>query len=339
MNKVVVDKAPPARKKDGGRKARTKRSKEDEEKIETLTTQMRLVRENLRAAQKDGMMYREQAHALRKENRVLRDALAHDEADPQLMISFLNQELAARDATITSLADKLTTSAAAFEEELASVSHGYEARLLDAEAALDEAHYAYEVLEAEVLLLREFRDSKQFIIDELDELRAELDASRRTNIEAVALQESQLKAQLKKATQMYQARIEGLELNAKRSTLEVVDRETRQIVRDNRRLGNELALAFDVLDQESAAHAETKQNLHSLQQEYDALLRFLRKRGLPLPHPTTAVPPSTVPPTTASPASASATSGNPTPVTNTDSSMSLQDMLDHIVARSTTNPI
>ncbi|KNC51735.1 uncharacterized protein AMSG_07804 [Thecamonas trahens ATCC 50062] len=266
-----------------GRGGKATGGREAKRELAEKTEEVRKLREALRKEGLEVTKYRGQVQRLSRENTLLRTALAHDDRDPQLMISFLNQELADREATLSATQSKLSASASAFEAELAAVAHKYEARILELESELDSAHYEYERLEVETIELREFKASKDFILEELDSLQAELHASRMANIESLADQEASLNAQVEQAAQLYQDRLEHLEQRAKQATLEVISRETRQIVRDNRRMANELKLLYGVLDDTGARLKRALARESSLRNDYDELLRHLRARGLPLP--------------------------------------------------------
>lgn len=203
---------------------------------------------------------REQVRNLTSENASLRRELSHDERDPQHprnLIAYLSDEVVRRDAIIADLNAAAARAATAFDEETKRLAHDAEQRLVTLERQLDAAAYEASVSQAELTELRAFRASKQYILDDLAAVRDKLESTKVAHGKMVEAREKTLRLQVDAARAAYQERADHLERNARRAARERLSEETRVIVRENRRMGAELAMLFE-------ANAE-------LQARYDAL--------------------------------------------------------------------
>ncbi|GBG27120.1 Basal body-orientation factor 1 [Hondaea fermentalgiana] len=191
--------------------------------------------------------------ALREENLSLKEKAAKSEKDTHEFVAYFQNEIEKKDATIAKLAEESNRSEARAEEELKATRATSEAavskaqkELQDTKAALDAKVLA---LEDELELLSEYKHKRDVLNARLEAAESRAAEQAKEHQEQIHTMEREFIEKTARKQREMEMRIESIEQKAREDAQQGLDADTRKIIADNKRMGEELKFQLQTCDE------------------------------------------------------------------------------------------
>ena len=181
---------------------------------------------------------------LRKENEQLKARLEKGEKDTHEFVAYFQTELEAKDDRIARLNEELAQQQAEAHNAKEASKASYEEKLRVLEEKSGGTSLALrarlKVHEDELAKLETFRDKKSSMEDELAERRDELKRLEQNHLAQLTANERKFLSEKAKMQKDMEKRTNEIRRQAKMEMQQGLDADTRKIIADNRRMGEEL---------------------------------------------------------------------------------------------------
>lgn len=195
----------------------------------------------------------ERVAALQSENEALRARHAAREQETHEFVAYFQKEMAARDRTVSRLSDELAAARTALSVGLETAQREREsdAQTLTKDFATKEEKLREQLhgVREELLQLEVFRDVKESMASNLKDLEARLQGEREQNKEDIAALERKFIEERARLLKEHDKRIQVVKQQAKEDARNGLDADTRKIVTDNRRMGEELRFQLQATEE------------------------------------------------------------------------------------------
>lgn len=190
---------------------------------------------------------------LQAENESLRERHEKREQETHEFVAYFQKEIQTRDKQITKLTEELASAklSHALEMETTLQSKEAEYQQMHASFSTKEESFTEQVffLKDELNQLEMFKDMKETIHDKMKELETELQQEKAQAHDQVRALERKFLEEKARLQKEHEKKIEIVKQQAKEDARNGLDADTRKIVTDNRRMGEELRFQLQMTDE------------------------------------------------------------------------------------------
>ena len=181
---------------------------------------------------------------LKSNNKVLRDAKLNSEKETKDFVAYFQGEMENRDETIGELKRRCKKVETESHDSFASTKAYYESELLELKTKSKEENDAlsHKLKDAlhELNVLAEFKENKLRIEARVEKLESDLVEQERKHHRVLVSVERKFLEEKAKLQKEFESRVEGIRDQCWKEAQEGLDTDTRKIIADNKRLGEEL---------------------------------------------------------------------------------------------------
>lgn len=191
--------------------------------------------------------------ALREENLSLKDRAAKSEKDTHEFVAYFQTEIEKKDTTIARLSEELSRRESEAEKEIKETKEASDIAVSKAQKELEETKAALEakvlVLEDELGLLSEYKHKRDVLNSRLEVAERQFADQAREHQDAVhAMEREFIEKNARKQREM-EMQIESIKEKAREDAQQGLDADTRKIIADNKRMGEELKFQLQTCDE------------------------------------------------------------------------------------------
>lgn len=190
---------------------------------------------------------------LQAENETLRERHEKREQETHEFVAYFQREIQTRDKHITKLTEDLSAAklSHAFELEAATRTKDSESQQLQQHFSSKEEKFLEQLylLKEELSQLELFRDMKETIHTRMRELETQLHHEKETAKETIGTLERKFLEEKARLQKEHEKKIEIVKQQAKEDARNGLDADTRKIVTDNRRMGEELRFQLQMTEE------------------------------------------------------------------------------------------
>ena len=196
---------------------------------------------------------KERVEQLREENATLKMNAKKTETDTHEFVAYFQTEMEKKDQLIARISEQLTKQEIDFGKQQRQTTEEARVKVTKAQEELEETKARLEskvkILEDELAVLTEYKHKRNVLNTKLEEAQKELEQERQKHKLELNDIERQFIEKSAKLQRDVDTRIESIKRQAREDAQEGLDADTRKIIADNQRMGEELRFQLQTSDE------------------------------------------------------------------------------------------
>lgn len=198
-------------------------------------------------------MLKERVATLRRDNLQFKRQSEKQEKDTHEFVAYFQKEVSEKDTKVSMLKDQLFKAETTAHQELSRTKDMYEKQINELNSTLNSTQSRLEKkvasLQEELKVVFEFKQQKTLITGELEASKAELVRLKKQHQEQNVVMERKFFEEKAKIQRNFENRIEQIKGESRNEAQLGLDAETRKIIAENKRMGEELRFQQQATDE------------------------------------------------------------------------------------------